>query len=72
MPHGPKPNRVIKFDDVASRYEQPRDEQLQFTCADDKILMDVKDEIINAPNEKAVYWHIQEKVRLAQQVASMS
>ena len=62
MPGGPKPSRVIKFDDNAACL----DEQSQFTCADDKILIDMRDEIINAPSENVVYWQIQEKVRLAQ------
>lgn len=61
MPDGPRPSQVIKFDNVACQDEQP-----QFTSADDQILMDMRDEIVNAPNKKVIYCQIHEKVRLAQ------
>lgn len=60
MPDGPKPTRTINFDDN----EVQSDEEPRFTRADDEILMGMKDEIIHAANEKAVYRKIQRKVSL--------
>ena len=63
MPDGPKPTRKIDFDDFQPTPSGDDDEPY-FTRADDNILMDMKDEIIHAANEKAVYKKIQRQVRL--------
>lgn len=60
MPDGPKPTKKIDFADFPAR----DDDKPYFTRADDKILMDMKDEIIHAANEKTVYKKIQRQVRL--------
>lgn len=63
MPNGPMPTKKIDFDDFQPTPDGADDEP-SFTRADDKILMDMKDEIIHAANEKAVYRKIQKQVRL--------
>ncbi|KAF8420210.1 hypothetical protein EV426DRAFT_701763 [Tirmania nivea] len=57
MPDGPRPTQKIDFDD----FQPTPDEggEPYFSRADDEILMDMKDEIIQAANEKAVYKKIQ-------------
>jgi len=63
MPDGPKPTKKINFDDFQLTPDVA-DGGPHFTRADDKILMDMKDEIIHAANEEAVYKQIQRQVCL--------
>lgn len=63
MADGPKPSRIIKFDEKAAEDEQQDDdEEPPFTREDDKILREMKDEIIHAKSQKAIYKRIQKMV----------
>ncbi|KAF8469160.1 TRF2-interacting telomeric protein/Rap1 C terminal domain-containing protein [Kalaharituber pfeilii] len=58
MPNGPEPKRIINFEGEGSGESE---QEPMFTREDDEILLEFKDEIIGAENEKAVYKRIQKK-----------